>query len=87
MKNSLRRAVDDFSTVLVMLLLIFGSIFITILVAFQVHGEVAHLIRLGANLLAQQPDWMLYYARNYTGNQLEKSDIDGYVEQVISNFF
>uniref|UniRef100_A0A1I7VM90 Transmembrane protein n=1 Tax=Loa loa TaxID=7209 RepID=A0A1I7VM90_LOALO len=81
MKNSLRRAVDDFSTVLVMLLLIFGSLFVTVLVAFQVHGEVAHLSRLGANLLAQQPDWMLDYARGYTGNQLEKSDIDNYVEQ------
>lgn len=65
-----------------MLLLIFGSIFITILVAFQVHGEIAHLTRLGANLLAQQPDWMLNYARTYTGNQLEKSDIDNYVELV-----
>ncbi|VBB32325.1 unnamed protein product, partial [Acanthocheilonema viteae] len=81
MKNSLRRAVDDFSTVLVMLLLIFGSLFITILVAFQVHSEIDHLIRLGANLLAQQPDWMLDYARNYTGNQLDKNDIDNYVEQ------
>ncbi|KAK6101330.1 putative integral membrane protein [Brugia pahangi] len=81
MKNSLRKTVDDFSTVLVMLLLIFGSLFITLLVAFQVHGEVAHLIRLGANLLAQQPDWILAYARSYTGNQLDKSDIDNYVEQ------
>lgn len=83
MKNSLRRSVDGFSTVLVMLLLIFGSLFITILVAFQVHAEVDHLIRLGANLLAQQPDWMLDYARNFTGDQLEKSDIDSYVEKVI----
>lgn len=73
---------DDFSTVLVMLLLVFGSLFTTIVVAFQVHSEVDHLIRLGANLLAQQPDWMLDYARNYTGNQLDKSDIDNYVEQV-----
>ncbi|CAG9540553.1 unnamed protein product [Cercopithifilaria johnstoni] len=80
-KNSLRRAVDDFSTILVMLLLIFGSLFITILVAFQVYSEIDHLIRLGADLLAQQPDWMLDYARRYTGNQLEKSDIDNYVEQ------
>ncbi|VDK80806.1 unnamed protein product [Litomosoides sigmodontis] len=81
LKNSLRRAVDDFSTVLVMLLLVFGSLFTTIVVAFQVHGEVDHLIRLGASLLAQQPDWMLDYARNYTGNKLDKSDIDSYVEQ------
>ncbi|MCP9259116.1 hypothetical protein DINM_002086 [Dirofilaria immitis] len=55
--------------------------FITVIVAFQVHGEVAHLTRLGANLLSQQPDWMLDYARNYTGNQLEKRDIDNYIEQ------
>uniref|UniRef100_A0A0R3RU73 Transmembrane protein n=1 Tax=Elaeophora elaphi TaxID=1147741 RepID=A0A0R3RU73_9BILA len=81
MKNSLRRVVDDFSTILVMSLLIFGSLFITVLVAFQVHSEITHLTRLGANLLAQQPDWMLDYARSYTGNQLEESDIDNYVEQ------
>ncbi|OZC11436.1 hypothetical protein X798_01293 [Onchocerca flexuosa] len=80
-KNSLRRAVDDFSTFLVMLLLIFGSLFITVVVVFQVHGEIAHLTRLSANLLSQQPDWILDYARNYTGNQLEKSDIDDYIEQ------
>uniref|UniRef100_A0A8R1TZS6 Transmembrane protein 245 n=1 Tax=Onchocerca volvulus TaxID=6282 RepID=A0A8R1TZS6_ONCVO len=81
MKNSLRKAVDDFSTFLVMLLLIFGSLFITVIVVFQVHGEIAHLTRLSANLLSQQPDWLLDYARNYTGNQLEKSNIDDYIEQ------
>uniref|UniRef100_A0A915PR59 Transmembrane protein n=1 Tax=Setaria digitata TaxID=48799 RepID=A0A915PR59_9BILA len=54
---------------------------VTVAIAFQVHGEVVHLTRLSANLLSQQPDWMLDYARNYTGNQLEESDIDNYIEQ------
>ncbi|VDN20372.1 unnamed protein product, partial [Gongylonema pulchrum] len=47
MKNSLRNVLDDFSTVLVMLFLILGSLFTVCVVSFQVHSEVVHLTRLG----------------------------------------
>lgn len=77
---------DDFSTVLVMLILILGSLTIGFVVSFQVHGEVVHLMRLGANLLSQQPDWMMKYAQNYTGTQMDETKIDNYVEQVGSVF-
>ncbi|VDN30847.1 unnamed protein product, partial [Gongylonema pulchrum] len=80
MKNSLRNVLDDFSTVLVMLFLVLGSLFTLFVVSFQVHSEVVHLTRLGVNLLSQQPDW-IKYARNYTEDQLEEADIDSYVEQ------
>ncbi|VDN05924.1 unnamed protein product [Thelazia callipaeda] len=80
-KNFLRRALDDISTVLVMLLLVFISLFIAFITLFEVHSEGVHLIRLGANLMLQQPEWIMDYAKTYTGNELEENDINNYVEQ------
>lgn len=45
--NSLTKNVDLLSTILVMLTLALGSLCIIFFAAFQLHGEVAHLVKLG----------------------------------------
>lgn len=81
MKNSLRNSLDDIATILVIVCLVFGTIVASFVICFEVQSEATRLVKLGANLLSQQPDWM-DFAKNYTGTQLESADIDGYIEQV-----
>ncbi|KAK0421329.1 hypothetical protein QR680_015180 [Steinernema hermaphroditum] len=73
-------SIDLISSVAVMAVLAFGSLFIVFFVGFQLHGETVHLVKLGSNVLSQQPDW-LGFAVNYTEGQLKEHDIDDYVEQ------
>lgn len=79
--GALEQSMDVVSSVVVMLVLALGSLFIVLFVAFQLHGETVHLIKLATNVLSTQPDW-LASAVNYTEGQLAEHDIDDYVEQV-----
>ncbi|TKR67446.1 hypothetical protein L596_023596 [Steinernema carpocapsae] len=73
-------AIDLISSIAVMAVLFFGSLFVIFFVGFQLHGETVHLVKLGQNVISQQPDW-LGFAVNYTEDQFKDHDIDNYVEQ------
>uniref|UniRef100_A0A0N4UKC3 Transmembrane protein 245 n=1 Tax=Dracunculus medinensis TaxID=318479 RepID=A0A0N4UKC3_DRAME len=79
-RNSIQIFLDDISTMIVIGLLAFGSLFLIIFVIFQLHNEAILLTKLGSNVFAQQPDW-LNFAMNYTGDQFQPNDLDSYVEQ------
>jgi hypothetical protein len=72
---------DVFSSIVVMIMLAFGSLFFAIFVAFQLHGETVHLVKLSSNVLSSRPSWIAY-AVNYTEDQLSEHNVDEYMEQV-----
>ncbi|CAJ0941982.1 unnamed protein product, partial [Mesorhabditis belari] len=80
--SSLRAHMDVLSSVVVMALLALGTLFSLIFIAFQLHGEMVHLVRLSTNVINSRPEW-LSTVFNYTEEQLESNDIDldNYVEQ------
>ena len=71
--------VDVISSIAVMAFLAIGSVFFAMFMAFQVHNETVHLIKLGGNVVSSNPDW-LKFARNYTEGQIRDHDIDDYIE-------
>src|SRR5687768_4331984 len=79
--TGLQARVDLISSVCVMAVLAVGSLFFFLFMAFQLHGETVHLVKLGGNVLSSNPDW-LRYAMNYTGGTLAEHDLDNYMEQV-----
>ncbi|MFH4976352.1 hypothetical protein AB6A40_003061 [Gnathostoma spinigerum] len=81
LRSSISSAVDALSTTVVMVLLAFGSVFLVAFVGFQLYSETVHLIKLGSNIVSQQPSW-LGFTFNYNGQQPGQLDFDDYVTQV-----
>ena len=61
-------------------LLAFGSVFMILFTAFELHQETLHLVKTGSDVVANNPQW-LKYARNFTEDQFMEHDIENYVEQ------
>lgn len=76
---SLSDKVELISSISVMAFLAIGSLFLTLFMAFQVHSETVHLIKLGGNVVSSNPDW-LKFVMNYTEGQIREHDIDDYIE-------
>lgn len=79
---SLSDKVELISSIFVMAFLAIGSLFLALFMAFQVHSETVHLIKLGSNVVSSNPDW-IKFAMNYTEGQIREHDIDDYIEMVI----
>lgn len=80
--NYLNSNKDVLSSIVVMGLLAFFSIFALLFVGFQLHSETVHIIRITTNIVSSRPDW-LGAAMNFTEDKLEDHDIniDKYIEQ------
>uniref|UniRef100_A0AC34RE70 AI-2E family transporter n=1 Tax=Panagrolaimus sp. JU765 TaxID=591449 RepID=A0AC34RE70_9BILA len=80
MVSTLKSKSDVLATIFVMALLALGSIFAFFFVVFEIRNETVHLVRLGSDVIANNPEWF-NYAKNYTEDQLKEHNIDDYVEQ------
>ncbi|KAE9554300.1 hypothetical protein FO519_002471 [Halicephalobus sp. NKZ332] len=80
MISTLKAKSDVLATVFVMFLLASGSLFCVFFVIFEIHSETVHLVRLGSDVVSNNPEWLKYVV-NYTDSQLKEHNIDDYVEQ------
>ena len=80
MISTLKAKSDVLATTFVMFLLAFGSLFCLFFVIFEIHSETVHLVRLGSDVVSNNPEWLKYVV-NYTDSQLKEHNIDDYVEQ------
>ncbi|KAH7731192.1 Protein M01F1.4 a [Aphelenchoides avenae] len=78
--SGLMKKADLISSIAVMIILAFGTVFFVIFTAFQLHSETVHLVKLGGNIISSNPEW-LRVAMNYTEGQLREHDVDEYVEK------
>uniref|UniRef100_A0A914CRK4 Transmembrane protein 245 n=1 Tax=Acrobeloides nanus TaxID=290746 RepID=A0A914CRK4_9BILA len=78
--SGLTKNIDLISSISVMTFLALGTLFMAFFMAFQLHSEVAHLVKLGGNVVSSNPDWFKYVS-NFTEDQMKEIDVDNYVEQ------